>query len=86
MNIPWRVAFLSAFLGTYSHVFLDSIMHSDVLPLSPFSTANPMLHLVSLPWLHLLCLALGVIGAIVLCLKVPPTDPAAWQPRFPRAV
>src|SRR6185295_16632287 len=27
--IPWPTAFLSAFIGTYSHVFLDSIMHPD---------------------------------------------------------
>jgi hypothetical protein len=65
-RIPWRVAFFTAFVGTYSHVFLDSIMHPDITPLSPFTTANPMLHLVSVGLLHVLCLALGLAGALVL--------------------
>lgn len=65
-RISWRVAFLSAFVGTYSHVFLDSIMHRDILPFGPFSGANPMLHLVSVSALHLGCLALGVFGVVVL--------------------
>jgi membrane-bound metal-dependent hydrolase YbcI (DUF457 family) len=64
-SISWGVAFTSAFIGTYSHVFLDSIMHRDVIPLAPFSTANSMLLLMSLPVLHLLCLGLGVIGVLV---------------------
>jgi hypothetical protein len=35
--ISWRVAFVSAFAGTYSHVFLDSLMHPDIRPFDPFS-------------------------------------------------
>jgi membrane-bound metal-dependent hydrolase YbcI (DUF457 family) len=66
LTIPWRVAFISAFLGTYSHVFLDSIMHRDIMPLNPFTTSNPMLRIIGLPLLHLLCLALGVLGVLVL--------------------
>ena len=65
VSIPWRVAFVSAFVGTYSHVFLDSIMHRDIMPFSPFTVINPMLHFVNLSMLHLLCLALGFIGAFV---------------------
>jgi membrane-bound metal-dependent hydrolase YbcI (DUF457 family) len=61
-NISWGVAFASAFIGTYSHVFLDSIMHRDVFPFRPFTDENPMLHLVSLSLLHVICLALGVLG------------------------
>ena len=29
------MVFISAFIGTFSHVFLDSIMHSDVEPFFP---------------------------------------------------
>jgi len=43
VKISWWVAFLSAFIGTYSHVVLDSIMHSDVEPFYPFNISN---HLV----------------------------------------
>jgi uncharacterized protein DUF4184 len=74
-GMPSTVAFVSAFLGTYSHVFLDSIMHQDITPLSPFTTANPMLHLVSVPSLHLLCFALGILGVLVLQFRVPRDDP-----------
>ncbi|MCV6614523.1 MAG: hypothetical protein OIF35_06055, partial [Cellvibrionaceae bacterium] len=35
VSIPWWVAFLSAFIGTYSHVAIDSIMHADMMPLFP---------------------------------------------------
>jgi len=63
-EISWPAAFLSAFLGTESHVLLDSIMHSDVVPFSPWSHANPFLHVIGLGTLHLLCLILGAIGLI----------------------
>jgi hypothetical protein len=65
-RIPWGIAFLTAFIGTFSHVFLDSVMHPDVTPLRPFTTANPMLHVVSVGLLHLVCLALGAVGGFVL--------------------
>src|SRR5688500_10795308 len=35
ITIRWSVAFSSAFIGAYSHVILDSIMHTDMEPLSP---------------------------------------------------
>ena len=76
-TISWTVAFVSAFLGTYSHVFLDSIMHRDIMPLSPFANTNPMLHAISLPLLHLLCLALGVVGVLVFAFRAFSDDPPA---------
>ena len=59
-------ATVGAFIGTYSHVFLDSIMHSDVEPLRPFSAQNPLQHIMSWLILHALCLILGVVGALYL--------------------
>ena len=38
------VVFVSALLGTTSHVFLDSLMHSDMRPLFPFSDENHVLY------------------------------------------
>ncbi len=61
--ITIRSALAGAFLGTYSHVFLDSIMHSDIQPFRPFSDANALHGLIGLLPLHLLCVAAGVLGA-----------------------
>ena len=53
---------MGAFLGTYSHVFLDSLMHGDIEPFWPWSTANPLYHFINIFVLHALCLLLGIIG------------------------
>lgn len=65
INISWWVAFLSAFIGSYSHVILDSIMHADITPLSPFSQSNELLSLVSVAALHKFCVYSGLVGAVV---------------------
>lgn len=65
VKIAWWVAFLSAFVGTFSHVLLDSIMHADVEPFSPFSTHNSFLGLITVQALHKLCLYTGAIGGIL---------------------
>jgi hypothetical protein len=65
-TIPWSAAFVGAFAGTYSHVFLDSIMHSDMQPLAPASNANALLHVISVESLHVACLLSGVLGALLM--------------------
>lgn len=55
-------AVISAFIGTYSHVFLDSIMHADIEPFRPFSAENALYRIISLFTLHALCIVLGVFG------------------------
>lgn len=57
---------IGAFLGTYSHIVLDSVMHADIRPFAPFSDSNPLLGIVSLQALHLFCVAAGAVGAAVL--------------------
>ena len=64
-RISWSAAIVGAFVGTYSHVFLDSIMHADMQPIAPLSAGNALLGVVSLESLHLLCVA-GVLGALVI--------------------
>lgn len=64
--ISWPVAIASAFVGTYSHVLLDSIMHSDMQPLAPRSDVNGLLQIISVDGLHLLCVFSGVLGALYL--------------------
>lgn len=63
LPIGWFVTILSAFIGAYSHVLLDSLMHSDLQPFAPFSMANPFLDLISIEALHKFCLYSGLIGA-----------------------
>ena len=63
IKIMWWVVFLSAFIGTFSHVFLDSIMHSDVQPFYPISLNNPLWGIISISFLHKICLYSGLIGA-----------------------
>lgn len=64
-KITWWVSFLSAFIGSYSHVLLDSIMHSDVEPFFPLTQANGLEGLISVAALHKLCLYSGLIGTAV---------------------
>ena len=65
IKIAWWVSFLSAFIGTFSHVLLDSIMHADVEPFFPFTTSNPFLVLISVQSLHRICVYSALIGAIL---------------------
>jgi hypothetical protein len=64
--IPAGAVWSGAIIGAYSHIVLDSIMHADMRPLAPFSTANRLLHLISIADLHLLCIVLGAAGVAVL--------------------
>lgn len=59
-------AIVGAWLGTYTHVILDSIMHPDMAPWQPWSTANPFYQLISTPHLHWLCLGLGLVGGLMM--------------------
>lgn len=64
-KISWWVSLLSAFIGSYSHVFLDSIMHGDLQPLYPFALANGFYGYVSLAMLHKFCVYAGLLGAAI---------------------
>lgn len=69
-RIGLGAAAAGAFLGVYSHVALDSIMHADIRPLAPFSQANPLFRVLSLDALHQLCLLAGIAGLVVLALRL----------------
>jgi membrane-bound metal-dependent hydrolase YbcI (DUF457 family) len=64
-----RAVAIGAFLGTYSHVVLDSVMHADIRPFAPFSDTNPLLGIVSLRALHLFCLGAGAVGLAVVLVR-----------------
>ena len=60
-----RQVTVGAAAGSYSHIFLDSIMHNDIQPLSPFSTTNVLLRVMDVDRLHEVCVVAG-LAAIVL--------------------
>ena len=66
--IRWRVAIPSAFIGTYSHVFIDAIMHSDITPFTPLSNQRFLYGIVGIESLHLLCVGSAVLGGIAFVL------------------
>jgi len=57
------VCIISAFIGTYSHVLLGSMMHGDLKPLYPLD-GNYMYLIISIENLYKLCICSGLIGAI----------------------
>lgn len=61
-RISARAAGIGAFIGAYSHVAIDSIMHGDMAPFAPFSAASPWLLAVSIETLQWLCVLAGIIG------------------------
>ena len=63
-DISWLTAVNSSLLGAFSHVLLDSFMHSDIKPFAPFSDENGLLQLISLDQLHFFCLVAGIMGLI----------------------
>ena len=63
IRIAWWVAWTSAFIGTFSHVLLDAIMHADLEPLAPFAGGNSLLGLLDVWQLHQFCIYAGFAGA-----------------------
>jgi membrane-bound metal-dependent hydrolase YbcI (DUF457 family) len=64
-SLTWRPVAVGAALGAYSHIVFDSVMHADIRPLAPFSDANVLYAAIPLAALHLLCLGLAAVGALV---------------------
>lgn len=62
IKISWIISILSAFIGTFSHVLIDSIIHSDMKPLYPLIENNNLLGLISIEALHKACLYSGIVG------------------------
>lgn len=63
LPISWPITIASAFIGSYSHVLLDSFMHSDLEPFAPFTSHNPFLGLVTVDAIYDLCRYSAFIGA-----------------------
>ena len=64
-NLTTSVCITSAFIGTISHVLLDSIMHGDVEPFYPIIPTNHLHLLLSIEGLYALCVYAGIAGTVI---------------------
>ena len=60
-----RQCIIGGVLGGASHPLLDGVMHWDIQPFKPWSTANPLLGLIGVGTLHLFCVVAGICGLIL---------------------
>lgn len=65
----WRASFMGAYIGTFSHILLDAIMHSDMTPWWPFGTENQLLSVISVDQLHIACFLAGIMGLVVIAFR-----------------
>jgi len=70
-------SFAGAFIGAYSHILLDSLMHFDVKPFEPFFSTN-FVGIVPINILHFGLLGLFVFGVIIYVIK------KIFQKKFPK--
>ncbi len=63
----WVASFTGAFAGAYSHILLDSLFHSDIEPLQPWSATNQLRNLVNPHGIDTLCIVLGISGLVWFC-------------------
>jgi membrane-bound metal-dependent hydrolase YbcI (DUF457 family) len=61
-GLSLRQVVVGAALGAYSHIVLDSVMHSDIQPLAPFASGNALLGAIPLSALHMGSVVLGLLG------------------------
>ena len=65
LPISWPIAFVSAYIGTLSHVAIDSIMHFEMKPFYPLSESNPFRGFITIEAIHTWCLGTATIGGIL---------------------
>lgn len=74
LNIPhypytWAASFVGAYVGTYSHIVLDALMHDDINPWWPIASGNQLLSVVPFSFVHLSCTIAGAVGALFVCAR-----------------
>ncbi len=65
-----RQVVIGAALGAYSHIFIDSFMHFDMQPFSPFAQGNPLAGKVEIETLQTICVAFGVLGVAMTAWRI----------------
>jgi len=61
-------AFAGSLFGGFSHILLDSVMHSDIRPFAPWSDTNGLLYAISIGTLYELCAVTGLLGLLWLAI------------------
>jgi len=69
-KIPLTAAVSGAVIGGYGHLALDAIMHTDVLPLAPFSQTNALHGMISIEELYWGCAIAGLLGLLAAAVYV----------------
>ncbi|MFW9806630.1 MAG: hypothetical protein ACFFFK_07875 [Candidatus Thorarchaeota archaeon] len=64
-----RQIVLASFIGTYSHVLLDSFLYAEMNPFFPL-LGNPFLGILGFGFVYSLCIGLGIIGFFVYLIRV----------------
>lgn len=65
VKINTSSSLIGAFTGAYTHLILDSVMHADIAPLSPFTNINNILGIITIENLQYICLASFIFGLII---------------------
>ena len=63
-HTTWTASVSAAFVGTFSHIFIDSLFHLDIEPLRPWSLRNRFQGVVNPHLVELACIVLGVAGLV----------------------
>lgn len=69
-NVTRKEIIISAFFGTFSHIVLDSVIHADIQPLTPFSDKNPLFGIVPHDQIYMVCAIAGILGLIIWFFKM----------------
>ncbi|MGY5864614.1 MAG: hypothetical protein RTV41_08410 [Candidatus Thorarchaeota archaeon] len=74
-NSSFQHIIAAGFVGTYSHVFLDSLLYTEMNPFFPIM-GNPFLGLFLIEAVYTFCVIVGLVGFGVYVLRV------IFTPRF----
>ena len=64
-NTSWKASFIGAVAGSYSHILLDSLYHSDIKPFFPWSESNRLYGIISPHNVEIICVVLGIAGFVI---------------------
>ena len=64
VSTSWCASITGAFIGAYSHIVFDSLYHSDIKPLQPWSESNRLLGVIKPDFMELICVVLGIAGIV----------------------
>jgi len=65
LPLSWPVTITSAFIGTFSHIVLDSMVHPNAKPFAPFSSENIFAGVFNTAALMVFCVICALLGGVV---------------------